>query len=466
VRRRARVLAEVLLACAALSLGLAQLAVAQAPLRGFSGGSQVFPDSSADIAAWDLLVRELHPQVIRVDLQWPRLEPRRGHYNDTYIAGVETGIDTIDASGAKVLVLVSAVPRWASDSTFWKHPMPGDHANAYRSFYPVRRDRLTDLRKCVEHVSAAFRGKVLGYSCWNEPNLWGYIYPQRTAADAAFSAHHYVRMLKAFSAGVRAGDPQAKVVAGETAPAGRDDRLSTSPQRFARTLRLSGAARWFDVYSHHPYAVGGTKHIAPADPPRDPSHTVSLGNLRTLLRVFPGKPFYLSEYGYSTHFSLNFGIATSEAGQASYLRSAYRLAGRYSQVRMLIWAMLRDSSRTGSYRYQWGWYMGLRRIDGSRKPAYYAFAGGNRIALEAPTGISGGSAATLRGTLTSASMGGLSGKLLLVQRRSGSGWITVVRARTGAGGAYAARVRPAATASWRVVWPGVATSARQRLVVH
>jgi hypothetical protein len=465
VKRRAPALLAALLVCAALTLGLAQLAAAAAPLRGLSG-PQVFPISGADMAAWDVFVRELRPQVIRVDLQWPRLEPQRGRYDDAYIARVEAGLDTIRASGARVFLLVNAVPRWASDSAYWKHPMPGDKANAYRSFYPVRRDRLADLRKCAQHLSAASRGKVLAYSCWNEPNLWSYIYPQRTAGDAAFSAHLYARMLKAFATGVRAGDPQANVVAGETAPSGRDDRLSTSPQRFARALRLSGATRWFDVYSHHPYAVGGTKHIAPADPPRDPSHTVSMANLRTLLRVFPGKPFYLTEYAYSTHFSLNFGIATSETGQATYLRSAYRLAGRHRQVRMLIWAMLRDVSRTGSYRYKWGWYMGLRRIDGSRKPAYYAFAGGNRIALEPPAGISSGSPATLRGTLTSDSMGALGGKVLLVQRHSGSSWITVTRARTGAGGAFAARVRPTATASWRVQWPGVATSARQRLVVH
>jgi hypothetical protein len=455
-----------LLACVALSLMLVQIAAATAPLRGLGGAVKVLPTSSSDTAAWEVLARELHPQVIRVDLDWPKLEPHRGTFDDAYIATVAAGIDTIRSSGASVLVQIKAVPRWASDKTYWKHPMPHDRANVYRTFYPVRRDRMVDLRACMLHLSTTLKGKVLAYACWNEPNLWAYIFPQRTSGDPAFSAHLYVRMLAAFAAGVRAGDPQAKIVAGETAPAGQNDRFSTSPQHFARVLRRSGAARSFDVYSHHPYSVGGTKHIAPDDPPGDPSHTISMGNLRTLLRVFPSKPFYLTEYAYSTHFSFHFGIATTEAGQAAYLRRAYALAAHYKQVRMLLWWMLHDYSPTGSYRSQWGWYMGLRRLDGSRKPAYYAFAGGNRLVLEPPDAIDRGSSAALRGTLTSDSMGAVSGKVLRVQRLGAHGWVTVTRARTRAGGAYVAHVRPKATAGWRVVWPGVATSARQRLVVR
>ena len=106
-------------------------------------------------------------------------------------------------------------------------------------------------------------------------------------------------MLAAFADGVRAGDPSAEVIAGETSPFGDNTRLRTSPQRFARRLQACGAARDFDVYAHHPYAVGGTKRVSPAAMPRDPEHTVVLANLNTLTEIFPDKPFYLSEYGVS-----------------------------------------------------------------------------------------------------------------------------------------------------------------------
>jgi hypothetical protein len=43
----------------------------------------------------------------------------------------------------------------------------------------------------------------------------------------------------------------------------------------------------FDAYSHHPYTVGGTHNIAPEAMPNDPNLTVSLGNISTLLKIFP-----------------------------------------------------------------------------------------------------------------------------------------------------------------------------------
>ena len=126
------------------------------------------------------------------------------------------------------------------------------------------------------------------------------MYPQRTANDAYFAARTYLRMLKAFHAGVQRGDPDVRVVAGATAPIGLNDSLRTSPQRFARFLKGHGAGAYFDVYSHHPYTPGGTVNSAPDGRPNDPSTTVTLYNLRTLLRLFPSKPFYLTEYGYNT----------------------------------------------------------------------------------------------------------------------------------------------------------------------
>jgi hypothetical protein len=150
-------------------------------------------------------------------------------------------------------------------------------------------------------------------------------------------------MLKAFHAGVARAHTGVRVVAGSTAPIGLNDTLRTSPQRFARFLRRAGAARYFDVYSHHPYTPGGSIYTAPDQPPNDQSITVTLYNLRTLLRLFPKKPFYLTEYGYNTQPTQGFGgFAVTEKEQARYLTTAYKYAGRYSQVKLLVWLLLRD----------------------------------------------------------------------------------------------------------------------------
>ena len=54
----------------------------------------------------------------------------------------------------------------------------------------------------------------------------------------------------------------------------------------------------FDAYSHHPYAIGGAHNIAPEARPERPQITPSRWDIATLLKIFPDKPFYLSEYGY------------------------------------------------------------------------------------------------------------------------------------------------------------------------
>lgn len=114
------------------------------------------------------------------------------------------------------------------------------------------------------------------------------------------------------------------------------------------------------------------KH-APGGMPNDPSTTVTLANLGTLLRLFPSKPFYLTEYGYNTRRSLDFGgFVVTEREQARYLKAAYALAGRHRQVKALFWFLVTDV-RPASGSADLGVYTGLRRADGSKKPSWYAY---------------------------------------------------------------------------------------------
>ena len=202
----------------------------------------------------------------------------------------------------------------------------------------------------------------------------------------------------------------------------------------------------------------------PGLPPQYPTHTVSLSNIGTLLKIFPGKPFYLTEYGFSTEPSVAFGPPVTEAQQAAYLTKAYALAARHSQVKLLVWYLLQDTSPTGKPTSPLGWYLGLRRVSGTAKPAWYAFARGNHIALAAPARARRGSRILLHGRFTCASIGGVPGVHLLVERGVGGRWRVVRAVTTGAGGAFAVRVTLGATQRLRVVFSGVVRS-RVRLVV-
>jgi hypothetical protein len=332
-------------------------------------------DPSTGAAARGALIREIGPQLgarwVRLTVSWQALEPAHGAYSPAEVQRLDDLVDGLHVRGLKVILTTCYLPAWATDKYWWAHP-PTGFPEGYQPFYPIRDGALSDYARLGEFLAEHFRGRVQALECWNEPNLWPFLYPQRTPTDDYYAARVYLRMLKAFHAGVTRAGTGVRVVAGVTAPVGLNDRLRTSPQRFARFLKRHYAGRYFDVYSHHPYTPGGSFLHRPDQPPNDPTTTVTLYNLGTLLRLFPGKPFYLTEYGYATRHSLGLGLTVTRLEQAAYLRRAYSFARRYAQVKMLLWYLLYDQ-RPAGHSAEMGWSTGLRDAGGGRKPAWYAF---------------------------------------------------------------------------------------------
>jgi len=310
----------------------------------------------------------LRCQVVRVAISWARAEPRPGQYDEAYLGVVRESLAAAHSKGLQLMVLVSETPEWASDRAFWGDPpFTSLKAGVYYPFYPVDKGALDRWQQFSRHLAQSFRGLVRYYECWNEPNLWPYIYPQYTASEPHLAATRYGWLLKRFYRGVKAADSRAIVLGGVTAPLGTNDRQRTSPQRFARDLVRLGLMRYMDGYSHHPYPVGPSNPMpAPEAQPRFPEYTISLGNIATLLRIVPKKPVYLTEYGYTTRPVAEFGGAqVSEAKQAAYMKRAFRYADRFPRIKLLMWFQRADAP---------GWGFGLRRSNGTRKPSWYAFA--------------------------------------------------------------------------------------------
>jgi hypothetical protein len=322
------------------------------------------------------LIREIGPRLharwVRLVVNWSHLEPEQGTYATAEVECLDGLVSELRARGIKVILTTCYVPAWASDRSFWNDPPP-PYAKGPQGFSAISADALDDYARLAEWLALHFRGRVSALECWNEPNLWSYIYPQRTATDDYFAARVYLRMLKAFHAGVTRARTGVAVVAGVTAPVGLNDRMRTSPQRFARFLKRERAGHYFDVYSHHPYTPVGSIFAAPDKPPNDPTTTVTLYNLKTLLRLFPNKPFYLTEYGYGSRYSLRAARSVTRAQQATYLKTAYAYVRRYPQVKVLLWYLLHDSPPAPGQAPEFGIYSGLRDPDGARKPAWYVY---------------------------------------------------------------------------------------------
>ncbi len=451
--RRKLTFAVALLCISAAMLGAAASARAQTVLRGTRDASICHKASVDTSAKVSFLATKLGAKLLRFDVEWKDLEEQRGKYDQVYLDRLAQTIHAAATDGEQVIVTLFGTPGWATDPTLWKYVPPGYKSGVPHAFYPAAPNRLDDLQAFATKLATTFAGDVTGYECRNEPNLWGSLYPQRTPSDAAFGVRRYAAMLTAFSKGIRAGDPNALVIAGATSPVGYNTDLATSPQRFAKLLKTMVAPSVFDAYSHHPYAVGGARNIAPEASPNDPSHAVSLGNIATLLKIFPDKPFYLSEYGYYTQYSALFGIYVSQITQASYLTRAYRYAARFPQIRALVWFPYHDSKNK-----VWGTWSGLVTDGGAYKRSWFAFARGNKLTLTASKPL--GDDVRLSGRLTSATMGGLKAKALVIYRRqAGGAWHVVKNVTTATNGSYRATVELPGTASFKVAWLGVVHSA-------
>ncbi len=437
-------------------LGMATSAQAGTVLKGTDDGRLAWRGATNPAAQVKFLATKLHAQMLRFDLRWAKLEPQRNVYDQTYLDQLAQTIHAATGDGLKIIITLCGTPQWASDKSLWHYAPPTYKSGVYRSFYPPAPNRLADFQAFATKLSTTFGSDVLGYECRNEPNQWFSMYPQRTPSDPAFGVRRYADMLTAFSKGIRAGDPNALVIAGSNSPVGLNNDLGTSPQRFATELKSMVNSSVFDGYSHHPYTTGGTSNTAPEAMPHYPKVTVSLGNISTLLKIFPSKPFYITEYGYYTKYRIAMGIYVSQVTQAEYLPRAYKYAARFPQIKALIWLPYQDSGPANPPPNNSGTYSGLVTTTGAFKLAWYTFSGGNKLTLVTK---SLGASVRLSGQLTSQSMGGLRGKSLVVYRRTpGHAWRVARNLTTGANGSYHVTVKAPGANFFKVAWLGVVRS--------
>ena len=289
----------------------------------------------------------------RIMVRWNYLQPKApgvayaadvngDGYDDHYVAELETVVAALHAKGIQVILTGNDIPKWAANPKYCKGKFTT--SAVIRVGSP---SVMAAFQKFGKFVAGHFKDPALydvrHFEVWNEPNLGSGIYPQIVGKTAVGPAA-YVKMLKAFHTGAKQANPKAVVIAGATSRFGSNgnDDASVSPQWLARYLKAQGAAKWFDAYSHHPYTKIGSSPV-PSVPPKQSKKAVTLGNIDVLLKLFPGKPFYLTEFCYSTAPDKDlFCVVVSREDQARYLRQAYAFVKRYPQIKVMLWFLVRD----------------------------------------------------------------------------------------------------------------------------
>jgi hypothetical protein len=304
------------------------------------------------------LVKRSGAAITRVDVGWASAQQSGpGRFDQWYLEKLDAVVAGADARGIKLLLTFMSTPCWASTAP---EPVKQGCAGAWWSrgvsaYAPADPARYADA---LGTLAARYRGRVTGWEIWNEPNLVDFF----KAPDPAAA---YAALAKAAYPAVKAADPDAIVVAGA---------LSQSDYAFTRALYDDGIKGSFDAFSIHPYSEDASPLDQRASGDRRYSFIRGVPAVRrVMVRNHDAGPIWLTETGWSTapiRTSDRWRNGVSETDQARFLSLQMQQAAKWPWVRASIWYDLVDDS--GDPGDLAGHY-GLRRTDGTAKPAWSKF---------------------------------------------------------------------------------------------
>ena len=264
--------------------------------------------------------------------------------------GPVAGVHTIRASDDLLQAVVNGGHRWMVQLLDWSEiePAPGEYfweyadwlvraAEHYGLDLVLRLDRppawaitpetappidTAAYARFVSRVAARYRGRVLAYIVWNEPNLaieW---------AGQAPDPAGYASLLCAAHSALHGADPEALVISAGLAPTNHTDTSAQDDRRYLEAMYAAGAADCFDILGAHPYGFA-----YPPDDPHDAHDGLNFARLADLRGIMVArgdedKPIWATELGWTTDpvGEEQQWLRVSEEEQSRYLVKAFELA--------------------------------------------------------------------------------------------------------------------------------------------
>jgi aryl-phospho-beta-D-glucosidase BglC (GH1 family) len=309
-----------------------------------------------------------HASIIHILASWAAVAPTKPKnalsgsdpaYKLTDLDGV---VRAAQQYGMEVLLTIAQTPPWANGGKTPNYP-------------PTN---LNDLQQFSQMLAARYNGKTKGqgivtrFSVWNEPNLQLFLAPQFDSSGKIVSPQAYAKLYMAAYNGIKAGNPNALVAAGETSNRGRNHPTgiqsdSVAPATFARLVAEANPKLPFDAWATHPY---------PTNYRLGPAQKVSYPNVQfsTMTRFGADLakwfnrpvPIWVTEYGEQTPPASAIYSPVTNAQQAADAKKALQLAAANPYVQMFTWFIFRDSDAKT-------WFSGLVAANGKKKPAYSTF---------------------------------------------------------------------------------------------
>jgi polysaccharide biosynthesis protein PslG len=330
------------------------------PLKvGLSYGDRLVWMSDAQLAAALDDAVSLGAGWIRADLSWNDIQydGRDVHYWNRF----DRIVDAANKRHLMILPVLAYTPPWARPAAC--------NSQSCRPADPAQ------FAAFAREAATRYSGKgVHTWEVWNEPNLRSFWMPSPSPSA-------YTALLRATVTAVRAADPSAKLVLGGLAS------VSTTGTTISQSAFLAGVSRLggnkvVDAVGYHPYTYPYLSSALTSF--HTPWERMERGDdsLRSVLTVYgtPGLPIWVTEIGAPTGGP---GAASdgrpasitpatthvTETRQAQIASDAVRTASTDPHVAALVWYADRDLSADRSSAEN---FYGLRRADGSAKPAFAA----------------------------------------------------------------------------------------------
>lgn len=295
---------------------------------------------------------------IRLDFDWGDIQPNNASTYDW--TNIDRVVQAARARGLSLLPVITCTPAWArpagATSKMWAPANPSQFA-AFAAA-AVRRYAPQGIHT---------------WEIWNEPNTTAFWQPQPGAAA-------YFNLLSPTVAAMRSADPTVFIVSGGLAPEAAG-YVSGSSLQYLSSLCALGANKLVDAIGYHPYSFP----VTPQDPVSwNPWAQIATTtpSLRTILAQYgtPSLPIWATEYGAPTDgpgieaTAQGWPAGTdpdhvSEAFQATLATDSVEATVSTPGVRALFWYTDMDEGTDASNTED---FFGLRRADGTAKPAFEA----------------------------------------------------------------------------------------------
>jgi hypothetical protein len=215
-------------------------------LPSLSYGIQVFLWWNETTRARDLeFVRMMRFQYVKQIFGWADIRHDSSQPNNwTYADAV---MDEVEYRQLKLIARLSKPPDWAIRQNSGKPDDPPFDIDAFGQY-------------CGD-LAARYKGRIIGYQVWNEPNL------SREWAGKTPNAAGYVKMLAACYKAIKAADPAAIVISAGLAPTGTLSPDAVPDDQYLGELYKAGMKPYYDILG---LDAPGYKS-PPETPPDDPS---------------------------------------------------------------------------------------------------------------------------------------------------------------------------------------------------